>query len=77
MADIVYFNALPTMKEECCIFCHKDGCDVLIQENVPGGNYGVAHSICLDNFFAKEGTETYERHKPFYHLYPFLPPLLY
>jgi predicted ATP-grasp superfamily ATP-dependent carboligase len=35
-----------------CAICGKGDCEILVQENVPGGSMGAFHKSCLDELLA-------------------------
>ena len=51
MTEYQYFQPLPDMVGEPCDKCGQpiESCDVLIQENRPGGGRALLHRHCLDN----------------------------
>lgn len=59
---IKYFEIPEILKKEAeelgCLFCEgNENLNVLIQENVPGGNRGYAHKECLDNYLGEDEDE--------------------
>ena len=49
---IGFYEPLEGMESEACTFCEKTEpqCDVLIQDEKPGGSYRLAHLTCLRGF---------------------------
>lgn len=48
--EFLFLEPLPSMEDEPCLFCDKNDppCDMLIQENVPGGSVALAHQKCFE-----------------------------
>lgn len=51
MEQLIYLEPLEGMKDETCTFCEKQGIDVVIQHNIPGGGRLYAHKTCLKEYF--------------------------
>lgn len=58
MTELKFFDMPEQMKPQFkCIFCEKGNCEVMIQENIPGGGMGAAHQSCLDTFMEEDLNE--------------------